>query len=46
VQFVVNALIGLLDWWTLNDTPYSAEDMYAIFKRLTTQGVKRFLTTR
>jgi AcrR family transcriptional regulator len=45
VQFVVSALIGLLDWWTLNDTPYTAEDMYMIFKRLTTQGVKRFLAT-
>lgn len=45
VQFLVSALIGLLDWWTLSDTPYTADDMHAIFKRLTAQGVKRFLTT-
>jgi hypothetical protein len=45
VQFVVSALIGLLGWWTLNDTPYSAGEMYTIFRRLTTQGVKRFVTT-
>jgi AcrR family transcriptional regulator len=45
VQFIVSALIGILDWWTLNDTPHTAEDMYTIFKGLTAQGVKRFLTT-
>lgn len=45
VQFLVSALIGLLDWWTLNDTPYTADDMHAIFKHLTAQGAKRFLTT-
>jgi AcrR family transcriptional regulator len=45
VQFVVSALIGILEWWALNDIPHTAEDMYTIFKRLTTQGVKRFLTT-
>jgi hypothetical protein len=45
VQFGVSALIGLLAWRTLNDTPYNAEDIYTIFKRLSTQGVKRFLTT-
>jgi hypothetical protein len=44
-QFGVSALIGLLAWRTLNDTPYNAEDIYTIFKRLSTQGVKRFLTT-
>lgn len=45
VQFVASACIGLLVWWLDNDVPYSAEELYAIFRRLTTQGVRRFLTT-
>src|SRR6266511_3287723 len=43
VQFVVSALIGVITWWLDNDVPYSAEDIYLMFRRLTTQGVKRFL---
>ena len=38
-------LHGLLIWWLDNDVPYWAEELYAIFRRLTTQGVRRFLTT-
>jgi AcrR family transcriptional regulator len=44
VQFVVGAGMGLLIWWLDNEIPYSAEELYAIFRRLTTQGVRRFLT--
>jgi len=45
VQFLASACMGLLTWWLDNDVPYSAEELYAIFRRLTTQGVRRFLTT-
>lgn len=45
VQFVVGAFMGLGSWWLDNDVPYSAEELYSIFRRLTTQGVRRFLTT-
>jgi AcrR family transcriptional regulator len=44
VQYTVNGLIGILVWWSESDTPYAAEELYAIFRRLTTQGVRRFLT--
>jgi AcrR family transcriptional regulator len=44
VQFVAGACMELLRWWLDNDIPYSAEELYAIFRRLTTQGVRRFLT--
>jgi AcrR family transcriptional regulator len=43
-QFVVGACMGLGIWWLDNDVPYSAEELYSIFRRLTTQGVRRFLT--
>jgi AcrR family transcriptional regulator len=45
VQFVVGACMGLGIWWLDNDVPYSAEELYSIFRRLTTQGVHSFLTT-
>jgi AcrR family transcriptional regulator len=44
VQFVVGAFMGLGIWWLDSDVPYSAEELHAIFRRLTTQGVRRFLT--
>jgi AcrR family transcriptional regulator len=44
LQFVVGAFMGLSIWWLDNDVPYSAEELHAIFRRLTTQGVRRFLT--
>jgi AcrR family transcriptional regulator len=43
VQFVASAGIGLLIWWLDNDVPYSAEELYTVFRRLTTQDVRRFL---
>jgi AcrR family transcriptional regulator len=45
VQFVVGAFIGQGIWWLDNQIPYSAEEMYSIFRRLTTRGVRSFLTT-
>jgi AcrR family transcriptional regulator len=45
VQFVASACIGLLLWWLDNDVPYSAEELYTVFRRLTTQDVRRFLTS-
>jgi AcrR family transcriptional regulator len=44
VQFVVGACMGLGIWWLDNDIPYSAEELYSSFRRLATQGVRRFLT--
>lgn len=37
--------LGLLVWWLDNEVPYSAEELDSIFRRLTTQGVRRYLTT-
>ncbi len=45
VQFIVSAFIGLGIWWLDNDLPYSAEEMYSTFRRLTLHGVRSFLTT-
>jgi AcrR family transcriptional regulator len=45
VPFLASACMGLLIWWLDNDVPYSAEELHAILRRLTTQGVRRFLTT-
>jgi len=46
IQFATGACMGLLIWWLENDAvPYSAEEIHAIFRRLATQGVQRFLTT-
>jgi AcrR family transcriptional regulator len=45
VQYTVNGLIGILVWWCEHDVPYTAAETYTVFKRLTTQGVKRFLAT-
>jgi AcrR family transcriptional regulator len=46
IQFVTGACMGLLLWWLENDVvPYSAEEIHGTFRRLATEGVKRFLTT-
>jgi hypothetical protein len=37
-QFVASACMGLLIWWLDNDVPYSAQELYVIFRRLTTQA--------
>jgi AcrR family transcriptional regulator len=43
MQFVISACMGLLTWWLENDVSYSAEEIHSIFRRLTTQGIRRFL---
>jgi AcrR family transcriptional regulator len=43
MQFVISACMGLLTWWLENDVSYSAEEIHSIFRRLTTQGVRRVL---
>ena len=43
LQFVAGACMALLIWWLDNDIPYSAEEIHSIFRRLATQGVRRFL---
>jgi AcrR family transcriptional regulator len=46
MRFVTGACMGLLTWWLEDDlVPYSAEEIHSIFRRLATQGVKRFLAT-
>jgi len=46
MQFVIGACMGLVSWWLENDViPYSAEEIHSIFRRLATQGVRRFLAT-
>lgn len=42
-QFLVGALVGLLDWWTTHDVPYSADEMFKAFRRIATQGIRRGL---
>ena len=41
VQFVANALVGLIAWWLQGDVRYSADELYSIFRRLAMQGVRR-----
>jgi AcrR family transcriptional regulator len=44
VRFVAGACMGLLGWWLEDDAvPYTAEELHAIFRRLATQGVRRYL---
>src|SRR5918994_2984588 len=44
-NYVVGACMVLLIWWLDNDDiPWSADEIHTTFRRLTTQGVRRFLT--
>ena len=46
MQFVTGACMRLLTWWLDNDeVTYSAEDIHSTFRRLASQGVRRFLAT-
>jgi AcrR family transcriptional regulator len=46
VQFVAGACMGLLVWWLDHDeVPLSAQEIHAIFRRLATPGVERFMGT-
>ncbi len=37
-EFVVGALLGVLEWWLENDNLYSSEQIALMFKRLTGRG--------
>ena len=37
-QHMVSSLMGLIDWWLANDTPYSIERMAMIYERLIIQA--------
>jgi AcrR family transcriptional regulator len=43
VQYTVNALIGVLAWWTETDAPYTPEELHRLFVRLSSTGIKRSL---
>jgi AcrR family transcriptional regulator len=45
VQFVAGACMGLLVWWLDHEVPLSAREIHAIFRRLATPGVERFMAT-
>jgi AcrR family transcriptional regulator len=44
-QYLAGALMGLLTWWLDSEAPESAADVYRMYRRLATQGAKRFLST-
>ncbi|MDB6060736.1 MAG: TetR family transcriptional regulator [Verrucomicrobiaceae bacterium] len=43
VQFLSNALIGMLAWWVHNDFPYTADEMSATFNALSRGGLNGVL---
>jgi hypothetical protein len=46
MQFVTGACMRLLTWWLDNDeVTYSAVEIHSTFRRLASQGVRRFLAT-
>ena len=44
-QFLTGALVSLLVWWTSHDLPYSAAELDRTYRRLATQGIRRYLRT-
>lgn len=44
IEHITGACMGLLTWWLDNDIPYSAEEIHATFRRLSTQGLRRFMS--
>jgi hypothetical protein len=44
IRFVAGACMEMLLWWLESRDVISAEQIHADFKRLATQGVRRFLT--
>jgi AcrR family transcriptional regulator len=42
VQATTGALAGLLTWWVANDVRSSADEVHAMFCRLTIPGLRRF----
>jgi AcrR family transcriptional regulator len=43
VRFVLGACMGLVGWWLREGPPYSADEIFTIFRRIASQGVRRFL---
>ncbi|MGH6693375.1 MAG: TetR-like C-terminal domain-containing protein, partial [Gammaproteobacteria bacterium] len=46
VEHVTGACMGVLTWWLDNDIAYSAEEIHAIFRRLSAPGLRRFMAAR
>ena len=44
VQYTVNALIGVLAWWSETDAPYTPDELHRLFVRLSSTGIQRSLT--
>jgi AcrR family transcriptional regulator len=44
-NFLVGAVLQLLDWWLTNDMPYSIDEMEAMFLKLIRQGLPSALDT-
>jgi AcrR family transcriptional regulator len=45
VNYLVGAVLQLLDWWLANDMPYSIEEMEGMFLNLIRQGLPTALST-
>ena len=43
-QYLTGALMGLLTWWLDSESPEPAADVYRMYRRLATQGARRFLS--
>jgi AcrR family transcriptional regulator len=43
-QFLAGGLMGVLMWWLDSEAPCSADEVYAIFRRLAMQGTRRSAT--
>lgn len=39
VNFIVGAVLQVLDWWLENDMPYSIEEMESMFAKIVNQGL-------
>jgi hypothetical protein len=44
-NYLVGAVLQLLDWWLANDMPYSVEEMETMFLKLIRQGLPTALDT-
>jgi AcrR family transcriptional regulator len=39
VHYLVSSMLAILTWWVNHDLPYSAEDIYEMYHRLTIPGI-------
>jgi AcrR family transcriptional regulator len=42
VQYTTGALAGLITWWVADDIRYTADEAFAIFRKLTVPGLRTF----